>query len=122
MIDHDVFCDVTEKDIKRLGPTLTKKYVLEPDTVTRRLETIDGHIHDYSALATQWKTQRAGLFKGVACCACVFLQGSTMHRVSCRIYEKRPRACRMAMKPGDRACKELRRMVQRALNDAKEEQ
>jgi len=116
LYDQDVFCDVTEKDMKRLGPGLVRKHVLAPDTVTLLLQAIDGGAHTYFALATRWRKQRCGPLKGASICACVFLNGSVLHRTSCRIYQKRPRVCRTAVKPGDRACLQIRRMMQEALD------
>lgn len=106
--EQDVFVDLTGGDLKRLGPYLTRKYVLGPDTVTMLLQAIDGHVHDYSALITKSRIQRAGPYKGLTVCCCAFLRGSVLNQVSCRIYERRPKACREAIRPGDGTCKALR--------------
>lgn len=122
--DQDVFCDVTEADMDRLGPYLTRKYVLGPDTVTMLLQVIDGysgHIHDYCALATRPRRQKAGPFRGWEVCACVFLRGSIMNRVSCRIYDRRPKVCREAVKPGTRFCKEIRSWFLERIEDEREQ-
>lgn len=117
LYEQDVFCDVTEKDMRRLGPAFCKKYVLAPNLVTQLLEHIDGRRHNYYALATRPRVQRAGDLRGVEVCACAMLRGSVMNRVSCRIYDKRPVVCRQAVKPGDRTCRALRSMIQEVIDE-----
>ena len=98
--DQTAFCDLTAADYKRLTPH-ERRHVETPCA-------FDQILGEPVALKTRWRTTKAGLFKGVDVCACVFLRGSIFNRVSCRIYDRRPRSCRAAIKPGDRACRELR--------------
>lgn len=106
--DQDAFCDVDAADIDRMGIRLARANVLVPTHFDQLVSAIDGSRLPYGAIMTRWRRQRAGPFKGIDVCACVFLRGSVMNRVSCRIYEKRPRACREAMKPNTYHCRKLR--------------
>jgi len=117
--DDGSYCDVTAQDIERLG-TWAKKNVemFSPfDYATYRYDTGDTEI--CGAVKTAWKKMRSGPFKGVEACVCVALTGSLMHKVRCSIYQKRPHTCRTALKPGDRACLELRKMFFRAMEEEK---
>jgi Fe-S-cluster containining protein len=42
------------------------------------------------------------------------LEGTLMKKVRCRIYETRPSVCRNAVKPGNKNCLEIRRILLRA--------
>src|SRR5688572_17446314 len=91
--DQEVFANVTPADEPQLGKRIV------------RLHVLDG------ALRTQWRRQRSGPFSGWEMNTCRMLQGSVGSRVSCRIYERRPRCCHVAVKPGDRVCREVRRIM-----------
>lgn len=108
-IDQETFCDVTIADEKRLGAQLVKRYVLCSSMFDLLCAAIDWRPMSQGAIKTVWTEEKHGPFKSYQFCRCVFLQGTIMKKVKCRIYEKRPRACRIAMKPGDYACKQLRR-------------
>jgi Fe-S-cluster containining protein len=95
--DQDEYCNVDAKDEARLG----KRFV--------RLNVVNG------AIKTKWKLQRSGPLKGAEACACVALQGSVGHRVRCSVYEIRPKVCHTAVKPGDRACHQVRRLFNEML-------
>lgn len=92
--DREVYCDVGKEDMKRMGPRLVRNHVI------------------HAAIETKWRLQRAGPMKGYKVCVCVFLRGSLLHHTSCRIYQKRPDACRSAVKPDTEICHELRRHLQ----------
>jgi Fe-S-cluster containining protein len=108
--DQDVYCDVTPADIKRMGPRASR-HVASPSPFYRLLSELDGR-EAPMAIVTKWRTMQAGPLKGLNVCACVFLNGSVLHRTSCRIYKKRPKSCREACNPGDKHCLEARRLFQ----------
>lgn len=116
--EQDSFCDVDDTDIERMGIRLARANVLVHSVFDQALSMIEGRALPPGAIMTKWRHQQAGPFKGIDICACVFLRGSLMNQVSCRIYDRRPRACREAVKPGDRSCRELRRMFRNYLTDA----
>lgn len=91
--DDDAFCDVTEKDVRRLDRRF-RRHVVTPEPFE-------------PALATRSREVRRGPLKGVHVCACVALRGSPAHQVSCAIYKRRPTVCREA-KPGDQMCRAIR--------------
>jgi Fe-S-cluster containining protein len=101
MVDQEYYADVTPEDVERLPKRFVKLHVVQSE----------------EAIATKWQKQAAGPFKGVSACVCAALRGSLMHRVSCSVYENRPRSCRNALQPGDRSCRETRRMFKAAIAD-----
>lgn len=102
LTDSDVYADVTPKDEERLG----KKFV--------RLNVVDG------AIKTRWLRQRSGPFKGVEACSCVALRGSLFHKVYCAVYANRPTVCRKAVNPGDRTCRQARRLFRDCIESESE--
>lgn len=104
--EQDVFCNVTEKDITRL-PASLRKTVVHPRIVDVLAAMLDG-CHLDMALPTKKIIVRCGPLKGAEATVCVCLRGSPMHRVSCRIYEQRPRICRTAVRSGTRLCRAIR--------------
>lgn len=117
--DQDVFCDVEVEDLDRLKPAWVKKNVLFTSVFDAALAVIDGANMPHGAIRTKWAKQRTGPLAGREACTCVALRGSVMSRVSCSIYENRPRTCKVAVVPGDRTCLELRRMIMDAVKRAK---
>lgn len=115
--DQECFCDLLEEDEKRLGSRTLRGKVVYPTFFDQLAHEIDGR-HIPAAIKTRWVEQKAGPLKGISTCSCVFLQGSLLKKVSCQVYEKRPRACRVAVKPGDRTCKTLRKMTRDLLQDS----
>jgi Fe-S-cluster containining protein len=115
------FCDITPGDEKRLRNAGQKKFVrlnvLHQRTIDTLAAAIDGARIPYGAIRTKWTEQRSGPFKGFEFCTCVALQGSVMHKTSCSIYASRPNVCREAVKPGDRMCRELRRIFKAKIAD-----
>jgi Fe-S-cluster containining protein len=109
--DQPVFCDVEEKDLDRLGRRIVRLHVIQPTL----LEHLAGE--GRAALATKWRKAQAGPLAGWEFNQCVMLRGSPMHQVGCRIYERRPGVCRNAVKPGDRACREIRRAFENEIED-----
>lgn len=105
--DQDCLADVTGDDFKKLTAR-EKKKVLDFDGVQILMSGHSG------AIATRWRKVKHGPFRTYEVCACVFLTGDPLATCSCRIYDRRPRSCRMAINPGDRSCRELRRLWQTA--------
>ncbi len=98
LVDQDEYANVTETDKTRLGRRFVRLYVVQ------------------DAVKTKWRVQRSGPLKGVEACACVALRGSLGHRVSCSVYENRPDVCHKAVKPGDRACHQVRQLFHEMLD------
>ena len=110
--DQDSFCDVTPADVMRLGTRWAKRNVVFPDGWERMERGWPTAIA--GVIKTAWRKQRSGPMKGAAACVCVALRGSLRHKVECSVYEKRPRACRVAVKTGDKTCLAVRRMFEEA--------
>lgn len=87
----DVWADVSDTDLKRLGSRLARKFVKHP-TVFESL--VDG--------------KRPGI--RVKDGRCKALTGQVGNKVACSIYDKRPDACSQ-FEPGGRGCKELRKLA-----------
>lgn len=108
--DQPSFCDLTPHELKKMSPQfLAANVELIPliDQLTRG--------YPQGALRTKWRLMKSGPFKGIEACVCCLLDGSLMKSVRCRIYAKRPSTCRRAVKPGDRSCRALRRLLQQAI-------
>ena len=98
-------CDVTPEDLERLPKRFVRLHVIGTHPLNRLAARLDGdHLPD-TAIATTWVKQKHGPFKGADALVCAAHRGSLMHDVSCSVYERRPRACREAVQPGDRACR-----------------
>ncbi len=119
--DQPVYCDITEEDEKRLGKRFVQLHVVQATTFDTLVSAVGGRRAYYGAIKTAWVENKSGPFKGVSACRCVALKGSLMHKVRCSVYNKRLATCHKAVKPGDRACREVRRMAQALLEDAKGE-
>ena len=110
LIDQEVLCNLELEDVERLGPALRRKHV--------KYIFVKGF---QPALATKWTKNRCGPLKGAETCNCALLGGSVLHAVYCRIYSIRPQVCHKAMRPGEQACHQLRRLVQDGLQQDKEQ-
>jgi Fe-S-cluster containining protein len=77
----------------------------------------DGGYLPAGAMKTKWQRMKSGPFKGARLNVCRMLEGSVLGKVRCRIYDTRPRACREAVKPGDRACRQIRTMLLELLEE-----
>lgn len=106
--DQETYCDVTAADEKRLGKRFVRLHVLRSGPFDMLAAAVDGAEIPPGAIATEWRRQKAGPHAGYEMNACVALRGSVGSRVSCSVYANRPRACRVAVKPGDRVCREIR--------------
>ena len=114
---QDTYCDVTAEDVKRLGKKFVRLNVLNSRPIDIFAAAIDGADFPSAAIKTKWREQKSGTLKGFELNMCIALQGSVMHRVSCSVYENRPRACRKAVMPGDRWCREIRRTFKEKVDD-----
>ena len=108
--DQDSFCDVEEADIARLDPKWVRRNVLGFRPFDVAVAALSRHRLPEAVIATRQALQRRGPLAGMSACTCVALRGSLLHRTSCSIYDRRPRTCRDAVKPGDPTCRELRKM------------
>jgi Fe-S-cluster containining protein len=104
---QDAFCDVDEKDIKRLRGKARGR-VVYPSMFESALSMIDGR-GSHRALKTRLTKQTKGLFVGYFISRCTFLSGNLGHKVRCLVYKDRPRTCHIAMVPGNRNCRALRK-------------
>lgn len=116
--DQEGFCDVTEKDVERLGKRFTRLHVVYPSTADHLSASLTGQKPSWGAIRARYRKQRSGPLKGIEANACVCLRGSLLKRVSCSIYDKRPEVCRKAVRPGDRTCRWLRSEFQRLASEA----
>ena len=109
--DQESFCDVTEEDLSHFTPAWIRRNVVGFSVFDMALAMLDNSpvAGCPGALRTKWTTQKAGPLKGLQACTCFALRGSLLSKVSCSIYENRPHACREAIKPGNKVCKQLRR-------------
>ena len=117
-VDQPAYCDVSATDAGRLSKKFVRLNVLQTRPVDLLAAAIDGAQMPHGAIRTKWVTQKAGPFKGVDALVCAALRGSIFHRVSCSVYDKRPRTCRVAVVPGDKACRQLRQMFKEAVERA----
>jgi len=109
MYDQESFCDVESEDLERLGVRWVRRNVLFSSLLDRMCSRIDGAQWPLGAIMTRSRVVKAGPMKGCTVCICVALRGSVGNRVSCRVYDKRPKVCHEAVVPGDRTCRSLRR-------------
>jgi Fe-S-cluster containining protein len=106
-LNTDRFCDLSEEDLETFSPQF-----LETNAVfTSILESIMDPRMPPAALRTKPLEAKSGPCKGHSFTACAMLVGSPMHKVRCKIYEKRPQVCRQAVIPGTRGCRAIRRHV-----------
>lgn len=88
--DEETHVDLDRADLRRLSPRFRRLHVLQPSCES----------------AGSIRTKRN--HNGVVCAA---LRGSVGSRVSCAIYDRRPKGCR-AYRPGSRDCLETRRRLE----------
>lgn len=84
------FVDLHSGDLERLGPGAARRLVEE------------------DALKIKEIHPTKGLLNKCTVCACIALRGNPFHKVRCSIYQVRPQACRDAVKPGTRICRNVR--------------
>jgi Fe-S-cluster containining protein len=121
LTESDVYCDVTVEDMKRLSKGFVQQFVVRTRLVDRLGHALDGNGVPDGAIKTSWTKQKTGPLKGIEVCACSALRGSVMSRVSCSVYEDRPRVCRVAVVPGDKACRQARTMFKDAIERLEDE-
>lgn len=115
--DMGVYCDLEPEDVNRLSRPFVEKNVLFCPPLDLLAMIIDGRKISGGAIRTEWRTMKSGPFRDYEMNTCVALRGSVMHRVSCSIYKNRPRACHIAVVPGDLSCLEIRKAFRRAIKD-----
>jgi len=114
---QEAFCDLDDADLETLADALGDRWIRRNvmfastfDMLARRFD--GGGQGADMAIKTKILPINSGPLKGCESCACVALKGVPMKKVSCSIYENRPRACQTAVNPGDRTCLEIRRLYQ----------
>jgi len=105
MRNQDRYCDITRKDAERLPKKFVRLHVIQASM----FELFSG-VPPF-VISTKNVKQRSGPLKGVEACVCSALKGSLMQKVECTVYKDRPNVCRTAVKPGDRNCRTIRRML-----------
>ena len=96
----EAYADCTPRDLERLPKTF------------RRLHVVNNTIRTRDAL------QRSGPLKGATATACAALRGALLKSTKCSIYENRPSVCRTAIRPGDRSCRQTRKLFQEFLESS----
>jgi Fe-S-cluster containining protein len=114
---QDAFCDITSTDEERLGKRFVRLNVLRPSPIDYFARMFDGAPNPEGVIKTKWLEVKTGPLKGVSVCACIALRGSVMSKASCSVYEKRPKVCRTAVKPGDQSCRDIREMFLQLVGD-----
>ena len=102
--DQDAFCDLTEVDLRKFS----RQWI----TVNVQLSSLFEMLvqeQPQAAIKVKWSNTKRGPLKGADVLQCVALRGNVMNNVRCSIYENRPRVCRIAVNPGDRLCRNIRR-------------
>lgn len=110
--DQGFFCDLTNKELIKLSRQfISRNVVLFQlfDQITRKFPP--------AALRTKRVVPRTGPLKDHELNVCCMLRGTALKKVSCKIYETRPSACKSAVKPGDRTCLTARRKIQKELEE-----
>ncbi len=108
---QDRFCDVTTEDLKRLPKKFVRLNVIKTSTFDLLLSAIDGGGQlPPAAIRVVTKEAKKGPLKGLHFHACAALQGTPLEKVRCSIYKNRPIVCHTAVKPGDKACRQTRKI------------
>ena len=115
--DQGYYCDLIPEDMDRLSKKFLDDNVLFTSLFDMLAMAIDGNRVMGGAIRTKWRTMRSGPFKGYEMNTCAALRGSVMNKVSCSIYKNRPEACRIAVEPGDKSCKDTRRAFLKTIKD-----
>jgi hypothetical protein len=113
MKDQDYFCDLTVKEAEKMSEQFRRANVAWTHPFNKLISLLSGKRLPDAALRTKWRLMKSGPFKDCEVCVCCMLRGSLMKNVRCHIYENRPSICRSAVKPGDKNCLELRRILRR---------
>lgn len=112
----DGTCDVEEDEIAQL-PAELQKQLIYPEPYELMARTLSGRKSFYAVIPVKVSTAKSGPLKGIDCSTCVCLEGSVMDRVSCSIYEQRPKSCRVALMPGDPTCRKTRQLIENSLQE-----
>jgi len=118
LANQESYCDVTSEDEKRLGRKFVRLNVVRFSLFDQLVSSIDGNEMPPGAIRTAWVAQRTEPAKGIEVLRCAALRGTVLSKVKCSVYDKRPEVCDKAVKPGDRNCKELRKIMREKLEEA----
>lgn len=111
-----IWAEVDIDDAERLGSAWCKRHVIGHDVTMQLIrEAQTGRKALLGGIETVWREVKTGPLAGVEVCACVALRGSVMNRVSCRVYDRRPKICKTALTPGEPACLRARAKVEQDL-------
>jgi Fe-S-cluster containining protein len=122
MHDQDRFCDLLDKDLEKFSPQFIRMNVRWTSIIDYATQTlVGGKRLPGAVLKTKELHPTAGPYKKVNFCVCCMLDGSPMTRVKCRIYARRPAVCKTAVRPGDKNCVSIRRILLSALSALEKE-
>jgi len=111
MKDQDYYCDLTVKEVEKMSDQFCRANVTWTHPFDLFVAKLENRQVPDAALRTKWRLMKSGPFKGTEVCVCCMLEGALMKKVRCRIYETRPSVCRNAVKPGNKNCLEIRRIL-----------
>ena len=114
--DQGYFCDVDDDDLAKLSRAFVRKNV-EMFACPQLLGLLAHTNYVCGAIMTKWVEVKSGPLKDYELNVCRALRGSVMSKVSCSIYKNRPRTCKIAVSPGSRACREVRRAFKNAIDE-----
>lgn len=107
---QEVFCDVSEADVRKLDRRWANRNVVRISLFDRLCATISGASIPFAAILTKRVEPKRGPLEGGSLTPCAALRGTPGVSVSCAIYDRRPKTCRTAVKPGDRSCRKIRKL------------
>jgi len=101
--EEETFVDLLSEDLERLGPEVARRLVEEEALKIKKIHPTKG------------------LLNKCTVCVCIALRGNPFHKVRCSIYQVRPQACRDAVKPGTRICRNVRSHYERVVRNFEED-
>lgn len=105
MREQDSYCNMTQEEVDSFSRQFVTRNVLFPNL-------LDAMFGEPPSLKTKCLVSKRGPLAGVSAVTCCMLDGSLMHRVKCRVYDRRPSVCRRVIQPGDKHCREIRKLFQ----------
>ena len=116
--NQDVFADVDEDDLRRMGSKLSRKLCVSFTLFDILLRNTPKAGKALGAIKTKEVEETSGPLKGVVARRCVCLEGSLLKKVKCSIYKVRPDCCRV-FEPGNSNCRWIRNEFKRAAKENK---
>lgn len=117
--DQDVFADVDEDDLRRMGAKLSRKLCIRFSLFDILLRTTPKAGKALGAIRTKDVEETSGPLKGISSYRCACLEGSLLKKVKCSIYKVRPECCRI-FEPGNASCRWMRSQFKQAAKENKD--